>query len=83
MRISGTEPPSMILNQSRKCATSIFYNIFLFVCSGYKDNIHRDNDKVVLVHAVEMNEILQSQQWYTCKSVTMTKSNSLGLENTQ
>ena len=61
-----------IYYKSRKCSKGIFYNgIFLFVCSGYKDNIHRDNDKVVLVHAVEMNEILQSQQWYTCKLVTM------------
>ncbi|XP_022296329.1 universal stress protein in QAH/OAS sulfhydrylase 3'region-like [Crassostrea virginica] len=30
----------------------------------YKTNIHKDTDKVVLVHAVEMHEILNSQQWY-------------------
>lgn len=30
----------------------------------YKNNIFKDTDKVVLVHAVEMHEILNSQQWY-------------------
>ena len=42
-----------------------------YICNvlstGYKTNIHKDTDKVVLVHAVEMHEILNSQQWYASK----------------
>ncbi|XP_061186324.1 universal stress protein Slr1101-like [Saccostrea echinata] len=30
----------------------------------YKENVFTPTDKVVLVHAVEMHEILNSQQWY-------------------
>ncbi|KAK3104098.1 hypothetical protein FSP39_024403 [Pinctada imbricata] len=36
-----------------------------YAFNWYKDNMHKETDKVVLVHAVEMNEILHSQQWYT------------------
>lgn len=35
--------------------------------TGYKNNVYKDTDKVVLVHAVEMHEILNSQQWYASK----------------
>lgn len=44
-----------------------FVILFCVLSLGYTNNIFKDTDKVVLVHAVEMHEILNSQQWYASK----------------
>lgn len=49
---------------------------------GYKNNIFKDTDKVVLVHAVEMHEILNSQQWYASKYKLSHNNSVSGCHNT-
>ncbi|KAL5013861.1 hypothetical protein ScPMuIL_008131 [Solemya velum] len=34
-----------------------------YAFSWYKDNVHDPTDRVILVHTVEVNEVLHSKQW--------------------
>ncbi|KAJ8301767.1 hypothetical protein KUTeg_020754 [Tegillarca granosa] len=43
--------------------TLIFTHVCLFYL-GYVDNFHHDDDNVVLVHSVELHEMLHSTSWY-------------------
>ncbi|XP_060069199.1 universal stress protein in QAH/OAS sulfhydrylase 3'region-like [Ylistrum balloti] len=36
-----------------------------YALDWYVKNVHRPDDNIILVHAVELNEILHNQQWYS------------------
>jgi len=45
----------------------LMFNSVACVFSVYVDNVRQDGDKVYLVHSVEINSVLHSTQWYSCK----------------
>lgn len=42
---------------------------FMSLFAVYVDNVRKDGDKVYLVHSVEINSVLHSTQWYSCKYI--------------
>ncbi|KAL4225859.1 hypothetical protein ACF0H5_013848 [Mactra antiquata] len=37
----------------------------MLMCTIYKVNVRKPNDKVYLIHSVEINSVLHSSQWYS------------------
>jgi len=49
------------------CAKCVIIIIFVYIfITGYLSNVRREDDKIYLVHAVEMNELMAAQP-FTCK----------------